>query len=101
MKTGEPHPAAKDPIITCPGMSEPVNGSGVQSISITNSKLAILVDPDWGSLKMGMFVWDWRTGNILLVSDPLASSVAPDPTAIRVFCIGSDRLGLPAARFHG
>ena len=100
MTTGEPHPAAKDPIIACPGMSQPANGSGVQSISITDSKLAILVDPDRGSLGMGMVVWDWRTGDTLLVSDSLASS-APDPSVIHVFCIGSGRLGLPATRFRG
>ena len=79
MTSGQPHPAAGNPTISYPRIRV-THVDVVSSVSITNSRLAILVGtpPDaWE-----MVVWDWRTGRILLVSEPLTSVTAFSPTNI-------------------
>lgn len=77
MTTGRPHPAAENPILSL----DETDMTAVFSTSITNSRLAILVGfpplPNMTNQNgKRMVVWDWRTGRILLVSDP-PTSVSP------------------------
>ena len=68
MTSGQPHPAAEHPIINC----EAHTWVAASSVSITNSRLAILVG--YPSIEeMGLVVLDWRTGRVLLVSEPPSS----------------------------
>ena len=76
MTTGQPHPAAENPIISYPR----ITSAEVYSISITNSRLAILVrHSDDAAKGTEVTAWDWRTGRILLVSEPLTSLAASVP----------------------
>jgi hypothetical protein len=71
MTTGQPHPAAENPILSYPRTSEINTEADVYSVSITNSRLAVLIENRKTGEGVKMVVWDWRTGNILLVSEPL------------------------------
>jgi hypothetical protein len=82
MTSGHPHPDAENPIISYSRIREATTSVEVNSISITNSRLAILVGHPNPMKGVEVVVWDWRTGRILLVSDPHASVTAPDPTKI-------------------
>ncbi|KAF9643840.1 hypothetical protein BDM02DRAFT_3191141 [Thelephora ganbajun] len=64
MTSGQPHPAAENPIISYPYSFRPGREIEVHSISVTNSRLAILLGPE--TYGMDMTVWDWRTGRIVL-----------------------------------
>ena len=79
MTTGQPHPTAENTIISCPRVSARAE---VYSVSVTNSRLALLLGKSDMQEGVGMFVWDWRTGTLLLVSDRLVSATAPNPTKI-------------------
>ena len=81
MTTGQSHPAAENPILSCLRIfeTEP-NG---YSVSITNSRLAILIGDQKTEEGVKMVVWNWRTGSILLVSETIVSATAPNPTQIR------------------
>ena len=78
MTSGQPHPAAEHPIINCPREADA--WVAVSSVSITNSRLAILVGHPCVE-ETGFVVLDWRTGRILLVCDPL-SGQSPYKTKI-------------------
>ena len=68
MTTGQRHPDAAD--LICPRFE------GVTKVfctSVTNSRFAMVVEPDAGSDMRVIYVWDWRTGKILLVSECLPS----------------------------
>ena len=71
MMSGQPHPAAENPILSCPRTVETEPEIEIYSVSITNSRLAILVAGSQSRDGAKMIVWDWRTGKILLVSGPL------------------------------
>ena len=71
MTSGQPHPAAENTIISCPRTFETEPETDVISVSITNSRLAILVGGLYTGDGVKMVVWDWRTGRILLVSGSL------------------------------
>jgi hypothetical protein len=79
MTTGQPHPAAESTIINCPRVSAQAD---VYSVSVTNSRLALLLGKSDMREGVGMFVWNWRTGTLLLVSDPPVSATAPNLTRI-------------------
>ena len=81
MATGyQPHPNAAE--LICPR----INGvTGVPSASVTNSRFAMLVESDAQSTTV-IYVWDWRMGKILLVSECLPSAAPFDST--EVFIIG-------------
>jgi len=55
-------------------------GPELARLSITNSRLVILVLRSATTRVAAVVVWDWRTGRILLVSERLASVTHPDPT---------------------
>ena len=77
MTTGKPHPAAEKPIIRYPHTIEihpDWGASQASSLSITNSRLAILLGPDLQGMEV--VVWDWRTGGIVFVSGFLSLVVA-------------------------
>jgi hypothetical protein len=80
MASGQPHPDAENPIISCPRICEVSVEAEVTCVSITNSRLAIVVEDPNAAEGVNMVVWDWRTGRILLVSEPLAPVTAHDPT---------------------
>jgi hypothetical protein len=83
MTSGQPHPAAESPIVGYRRKCRPIGLFGGYSISITDSRLAILVGPPLPPNGMDLVVWDWRTGRILFVSESLASVTTLDPTKIR------------------
>lgn len=72
MTTGEPHPAAKLPDFTWP---EANNLNLIHAASITSSRFAIIVENSYQKIRK-IFVWNWRTGRILVVSRLLAFVVA-------------------------
>jgi len=82
MTSGRPHPPAENPIISYPCRCNPEIGGGVGSVSITNYRLAILAENLRPARGTAVVVWDWRTGMILLVSEPLASVTFSGPTKI-------------------
>ena len=67
MTTGRPHPDAQLTSFRWPTTDD---RAGVHSISITNSRLAMITGPIFNPW---VVIWDWRTGQILLVSERLAS----------------------------
>lgn len=72
MRSGQPHPAAENPIICYPRMIErgcPFRTPADSSLSITNSRLAICLGPSTRGLEV--VVWDWKSGRIVFVSGPL------------------------------
>jgi len=75
MTTGQPHPAAENPILN---LTETMNI--VFSSSITNSRFAILAESK--PLVKTVVVWDWRAGKVLLASDPPASVIVCHLTRI-------------------
>ena len=77
MESGRPHPAAENPTISFSQVFETDTETDVHSVSITNSRLAILVGELYTGEGVKMIVWDWRTGRILLVSGTLASATIP------------------------
>jgi len=82
MTSGLPHPAAENPIIIHRRKCRPISLFGDYSISITDSRLAILVGPPLPPNGMDIVVWDWRTGCVLLVRESLASVTASYPTKL-------------------
>jgi hypothetical protein len=68
MTSGQPHPAAENPILSCSRTYETELDPDLLSVSITNSRLAVLVGDLQTNDRARMVVWDWRTGRILLVS---------------------------------
>lgn len=76
MTDGRPHPAVENPVTSYPRMMY----ATIFSRAITNSRLAIPVEHlDVASGRMESVVWEWRPGSILLVSELVASLIAPSP----------------------
>jgi hypothetical protein len=80
MASGQPHATAENPTISCPRKLETNARTEVYSVSVTNSRLALLLGNPNITEGVRMLVWDWRTGELLLVSESLASVIIPDPT---------------------
>lgn len=79
MTTCQPHPAAENPIIIYPRTID-LRAQPEVSLSITNSRLAILVGSGIDGVEV--VVWDWKTGMIVLVSKSLPLVVVLDQTVV-------------------
>ena len=79
MTTGEPHPAAELPSF---GWPRPNDLNKLHSASLTNSRFAMLAGSLWTPGVTDIIVWDWRTGRILLVSEPIPLARAFRSTGI-------------------
>ena len=64
LSDGGHHPAARCPTIYHSRKAIEVNGFGLASITITSSRLAMLVDT---SHSPSLVVWDWRSSDVLFV----------------------------------
>ena len=96
MSNGEPHPAAQTKVLS--STSAPAVGGLVGiylNMSITGSRLALLRAP-YGVGIATVVVWDWTTGQILLVRRLLVYS----PTIMRTIRLGAQGQGLPVREVH-
>jgi len=68
MSDGEPHPAAQTAVLFYNFPSGGRSFADILDASITCSKLAVLKGTSDGDIAEGqVVVWDWTTGQILLV----------------------------------
>ena len=64
MSDGDPHPSARAKVLSC---ALALGGLGVLEMSITSSRLAFLGEAVSSEHKTQLIVWNWITGEQLLV----------------------------------